>query len=152
VGCDREHQPAGGLLLHALCRAGAFRAAKGSIVNVASILGLGGRGTSLSLTFASKGGVVNLTRDAAIELAPDIRVNCVCPGAVDTEMLQEVGRALGQGDVAAGYAKLTQGRPMQRVARPAEIANAILWLASDLASFSNGAIDTVDGGVMAKAG
>jgi NAD(P)-dependent dehydrogenase (short-subunit alcohol dehydrogenase family) len=54
--------------------------------------------------------------------------------------------------VAAGYAKLTQGRPMKRVAKPAEIANAILWLASDLASFSNGAIDKVDGGVMAKAG
>jgi len=130
----------------------ALRAAKGSIVNVASILGLGGRGAGLSLYCASKGGVVNLTRDAAIELAPDIRVNCVCPGAVDTEMLQELGRALGQGDVAAGYAKLTQNRPMQRVARPAEIANAILWLASDLASFTTGAIQVVDGGVMAKAG
>jgi NAD(P)-dependent dehydrogenase (short-subunit alcohol dehydrogenase family) len=71
-----------------------------------------GRGTGLSLYCASKGGVVNLTR----ELAPDIRVNCVCPGAVDTEMLQELGRTLGDGDVAAGYAKLTQNRPMQRVA------------------------------------
>jgi NAD(P)-dependent dehydrogenase (short-subunit alcohol dehydrogenase family) len=130
----------------------ALLAAKGSIVNVASILGLGGRGTGLSLYCASKGGVVNLTRDLAIELAPDIRVNCVCPGAVDTEMLQEVGRALGDGDVAAGYAKLTQNRPMQRVARAAEIANAIVWLASDLASFTTGAIQVVDGGVMAKAG
>ena len=54
--------------------------------------------------------------------------------------------------VAAGYAKLTQNRPMKRVARAAEIANAIVFLASDLASFSNGAIDKVDGGVMAKAG
>jgi len=54
--------------------------------------------------------------------------------------------------VAAGYAILTQNRPMKRVARPAEIANAILYLASDLASFRNGAIDTVDGGVTAKAG
>ncbi len=130
----------------------ALRAAKGNVVNVASILGLGGRGIGLSLYCASKGGVVNLTRDAAIELAPDIRVNCVCPGAVDTEMLQELGRSLGQGDVAAGYAKLTQNRPMQRVARPAEIANAILWLASSLASFATGAIQVVDGGVMAKAG
>jgi NAD(P)-dependent dehydrogenase (short-subunit alcohol dehydrogenase family) len=75
----------------------ALRAAKGNVVNVASILGLGGRGAGLSLYCASKGGVVNLTRDLAIELAPDIRVNCVCPGAVDTEMLQEVGRALGDG-------------------------------------------------------
>jgi NAD(P)-dependent dehydrogenase (short-subunit alcohol dehydrogenase family) len=54
--------------------------------------------------------------------------------------------------VAAGYAKLTQGRPMKRVAKAAEIANAILWLASDLASFTTGAIQAVDGGVMAKAG
>jgi NAD(P)-dependent dehydrogenase (short-subunit alcohol dehydrogenase family) len=130
----------------------ALRAAQGSIVNVASILGLGGRGTGLSLYCASKGGVVNLTRDLAIELAPDIRVNCVCPGAVDTDMLQELGRALGDGDVAAGYAKLTQGRPMKRVAKPAEIANAILWLASDLASFTTGAIQAVDGGVAVGTG
>jgi NAD(P)-dependent dehydrogenase (short-subunit alcohol dehydrogenase family) len=54
--------------------------------------------------------------------------------------------------VAAGYAKLTQGRPMKRVAKAAEIANAIVWLASDLASFTTGAIQAVDGGVMAKAG
>src|SRR5262249_41701982 len=130
----------------------ALRAAKGSIVNVASILGLGGRGTGVSLYCAPKGGVVNLTRAAAIELAPDIRVNCVCPGAVRTGVLPERGRGPGRGDVAAGYAKLTQNRPMQRVARPAEIANAILWLASDLASFTTGAIQVVDGGVMAKVG
>jgi NAD(P)-dependent dehydrogenase (short-subunit alcohol dehydrogenase family) len=130
----------------------ALRAAKGAIVNVASILGLGGRGGGLSLYCASKGGVVNLTRDLAIELAPDVRVNCVCPGAVDTEMLQELGRALGDGDVAAGYDVLTRHRPMPRVARAAEIASAILWLASDAASFATGAIQVVDGGVMAKAG
>ena len=130
----------------------ALRAAKGSIVNVASILGLGGRGIGLSPYCATKGGVVNLTRDLAIELAPDVRVNCVCPGAVDTEMLQALGRALGGGDVAAGYAVLTRNRPMARVAQAAEIANAILWLASDLASFTTGAIQVVDGGVMAKAG
>src|SRR5262249_27536849 len=64
----------------------ALRASKGNVVNVASILGLGGRGTGLSLYCTSKGGVANMTRDLAIELAPDIRVNCVCPGAVDTEM------------------------------------------------------------------
>jgi NAD(P)-dependent dehydrogenase (short-subunit alcohol dehydrogenase family) len=130
----------------------ALRRTKGNVVNVASILGLGGRGAGLSLYCASKGGVVNLTRDLAIELAPDIRVNCICPGAVDTEMLQEVGRSLGKGDVTAGYAILTQNRPMKRVARASEIANAILYFASDLASFVTGSIHVVDGGVMAKAG
>jgi NAD(P)-dependent dehydrogenase (short-subunit alcohol dehydrogenase family) len=53
---------------------------------------------------------------------------------------------------ASGDEKLTQNRPPKRVARAAEIANAILWLASDLASFTTGAIQAVDGGVMAKAG
>jgi len=63
-------------------------------------------------------------------------------------------RALGDGDedVAAGCAKPTQGLPMKRVAKAAEIANAIVFLASDLASFTTGAIQVVDGGVMAKAG
>jgi NAD(P)-dependent dehydrogenase (short-subunit alcohol dehydrogenase family) len=119
---------------------------------VASILGLSGRGAGLSLYCASKGGVVNLTRDAAIELAPDIRVNCLCPGAVDTEMLQDLGRQLGQGDMAAGYAILTQNRPMRRLAHPWEMANAILYLASELASFVTGSIHVVDGGVTARAG
>jgi 2-keto-3-deoxy-L-fuconate dehydrogenase len=67
-------------------------------------------------------------------------------------MLQELGRSLGKGDVAAGYAILTQNRPMKRVARASEIANAILYFASDLASFTTGSIHVVDGGVMAKAG
>lgn len=130
----------------------ALRASKGNVVNVASILGLGGRGTGLTLYCASKGGVVNMSRDLAIELAPDIRVNCVCPGAVDTEMLQDLGRALGHGDVAAGYAILTQNRPVKRVAQASEIANSILYLASDLASFVTGSTHTVDGGVTARAG
>ncbi len=130
----------------------ALRAAKGNVVNVASILGLRGRGAGLSLYCVSKAGVVNLTRDIAIELAPDIRVNCLCPGAVDTEMLQELGRMLGQGDVAAGYALLTQTRPIKRVAHPSEMAHAILYLASDLASFVTGSIHVADGGVTARAG
>ena len=59
---------------------------------------------------------------------------------------------LGQGDISAGYAVLTQNRPMKRVAAPSEIANPILYLASDLASFVTGSIHVVDGGVTAKAG
>src|SRR5262245_36987252 len=97
-----------------------------------------------------KGGVVNFTRDLAIELAPDIRVNCVCPGAVDTEMLQTVGKKLGGGNVKAGYDILTQNRPFKRVADPVEIAHAILFLASDLASFVIGSSQFVDGGATLK--
>jgi NAD(P)-dependent dehydrogenase (short-subunit alcohol dehydrogenase family) len=130
----------------------ALRAAKGNVVNVASILGLGGRGGNVALYCLSKGGVVNMTRDLAVALAPDVRVNCICPGAVDTEMLQELGRSIGKGDVQAGYAIMLQNRPMKRTAKASEIANGILYLASDLASFVTGAIHVADGGVMAKAG
>jgi NAD(P)-dependent dehydrogenase (short-subunit alcohol dehydrogenase family) len=130
----------------------ALRASQGNVVNIASILGLGGRGGMQTLYSVSKGGVVNMTRELAVALAPDVRVNCVCPGAVDTEMLQAVGRRLGDGDVAKGYARIVENRPTKRVAKPSEIANAILYLASDLASFVTGSIHVVDGGVMAKAG
>jgi len=109
-------------------------------------------GGKLALYCATKGGVVNMTRDLAISLAPYIRVNCICPGAVDTPMLKELGRSLGGGDVEKGYAILIQNRPIKRVADASEIANAILYLASDLASFVTGSIHVVDGGVMAKAG
>jgi meso-butanediol dehydrogenase/(S,S)-butanediol dehydrogenase/diacetyl reductase len=131
-----------------------LRKAKGNVVNIASVLGVAGRGGDgrLALYATSKGGVVNMTRDLAITLAPVIRVNCVCPGAVDTEMLQELGRQLGQGDVAKGYAIITQNRPMKRVADASEIANVILYLASDMASFVTGSIHMADGGVTAKAG
>jgi NAD(P)-dependent dehydrogenase (short-subunit alcohol dehydrogenase family) len=128
----------------------ALRAAKGNIVNVASILGLRGNGALSSIYCAAKGGVVNLTRDLAIELAPDIRVNCVCPGAIDTDMLQGLGRRLGKGEVAAGYEMLSGMAPLRRVAAAAEIAQAILYLASDLASFVTGSAHVVDGGVTAK--
>ena len=128
----------------------ALRASKGNIVNVASILALQGNGKLSSIYCATKGGVVSLTRDLAIELAPDIRVNCVCPGAIDTDMLQGLGRRLGQGDVAAGYEILSSLAPLRRVADAAEIAYAILYLASDGARFVTGSTHVVDGGVTAR--
>jgi NAD(P)-dependent dehydrogenase (short-subunit alcohol dehydrogenase family) len=128
----------------------ALRASNGNIVNVASILGLRGRGAGTSLYCVTKAGVVNFTRDLAIELAPDVRVNCVCPGAVDTEMLQAVGIKLGDGNIKAGYDILTQNRPFRRVASPVEIANAILYLASDLATFVTGSAHVIDGGATVK--
>ena len=67
-------------------------------------------------------------------------------------MLQKTGQALGGGDVAAGYAVLTQNRPIKRVADPMEIANPILYLASDKASFVTGAVHVVDGGATVNAG
>ena len=124
----------------------ALRWSRGNVVNVSSILGIRGSGSGDSVYSASKGAVIALTRDLAVELGPDIRVNCICPGAVDTDMLRDLGRHLGKGDVAAGYDVLTRNTPAKRVAQPAEIARAILYLASDAASFVTGSVQVVDGG------
>ena len=91
-----------------------------------------------------------MTRDLSIELAPDIRVNCICPGPIDTDMLQGFGRFLGGGSVEVGYEKLRKAVPMKRIARTEELANVVVYLASDMASFVTGSIQVVDGGVTAK--
>ena len=129
----------------------ALRQARGCIVNIGSILGVRGSGHYSSIYCASKGGVVNLTRDLAIELGPEIRVNCLCPGAIDTEMLQSLGARLGDGDIEKGYEVLSAKAPLRRVARPQEMANAVLYLASDLASFVTGSIHLADAGMSAGA-
>ena len=116
-----------------------MRGKGGAIVNTASVAGL--VGFSLEPAYvASKHGIVGLTRTAALELAAEsIRVNCVCPGAVDTPMLT---RSSSQSDLA-DYISHT---PQRRVARPDEIADAVLWLCSDAATFVTGVALPVDGG------
>jgi NAD(P)-dependent dehydrogenase (short-subunit alcohol dehydrogenase family) len=121
-----------------------LRAGGGAIVNVASDAGLiGERG--LVVYCASKGGVVNLTRALALELAPAVRVNCVCPGYVDTDMVRRdtIDRAA---DPAAAEAAIMGYAPLERIATPPEIAAAILYLASDHARFVTGAALQIDGG------
>lgn len=124
----------------------ALRVSRGNVVNVSSILGIRGSGSGDSAYCASKGAVIAMTRDLAVELGPEIRVNCICPGAVDTDMLRDLGRHLGKGDVAAGYDVLTRNSPARRVAQPSEIARVIVYLASDAASFVTGSVQVVDGG------
>jgi NAD(P)-dependent dehydrogenase (short-subunit alcohol dehydrogenase family) len=128
----------------------ALRSARGNVVNIASIFGLRGTGRGTSAYCASKGGVVNLTRDLAAELGPDIRVNCLCPGYIDTDMLRDYGSMLGKGDVAMGYEMLRDSASLGRVARTAEMASVILYLASDHASFVTGSIHVADGGAISK--
>jgi dihydroanticapsin dehydrogenase len=121
-----------------------LRAAKGNIVNMASILGLVGLPMS-TVYCASKGAVVNLTRALALEFAPHVRVNAVCPGAVDTDMLRSVAIQTA-GSVEAGYAIMSQSAAQKRIARAEEIAGPVLYLASSFASFVTGSIHVVDGG------
>jgi NAD(P)-dependent dehydrogenase (short-subunit alcohol dehydrogenase family) len=124
-----------------------LRAAKGNVVNLASDAGLIGE-VGLAVYCASKGGVVNLTRALALELAPDVRVNCVCPGYVDTDMVRR-DVINTSADPQATEAALAASAPLNRIASPQEIASAILYLASDAARFMTGSALQIDGGTTA---
>jgi NAD(P)-dependent dehydrogenase (short-subunit alcohol dehydrogenase family) len=119
----------------------------GAIVNTASGWGLAGGRNAVSYC-ASKGAVVNMTRAMALDHGPqNIRINCICPGDTDTGMLREEARQLGatEADFLAGAAD----RPLGRIGTPQEIAQAVLYLASDASSFVTGAALVVDGGGLA---
>ena len=117
----------------------------GAIVNTASAAGLVAV-PSLSAYVAAKHGVVGLTKTAALEYAKaGIRVNAVCPGGVDTPMVQRVfgsNRELAEAAIAS--------EPVGRLAQPSEIGEAVAWLCSDAASFVTGHPMAVDGGMVAQ--
>lgn len=116
----------------------------GAIVNNASIFGLVG-GSGVAAYCAAKGGIVNLTRALALDhAAQNVRVNCVCPGSVDTPLLEKEMNDLGGVDLQRP--KFASRHPMNRIASPEEVAQAVAFLASDEASFVTGAALPVDGG------
>jgi NAD(P)-dependent dehydrogenase (short-subunit alcohol dehydrogenase family) len=116
----------------------------GSIVNMGSIYGLSGLTGDVAYA-ASKGGVIQLTRTIALEYARrGIRVNCICPGFVETPLL--TSQTGGLPPEAVGKVSV----PMGRLATPADIAETALFLASDRAAFITGAIISVDGGMSAR--
>jgi NAD(P)-dependent dehydrogenase (short-subunit alcohol dehydrogenase family) len=117
---------------------------QGAIVNIASAAGLMGF-PMLPAYVASKHGVVGLTKSVALELAKQhIRVNAVCPGSVRTPMLE--GFAGGDEGMLEGMGRM---QPIGRLGTPEEVAEAIVWLCSDAASFVTGHAMAVDGGVLA---
>ena len=119
----------------------------GIIINTASGWGLVG-GYKAASYCASKGAVVLLTKAMAIDHGPqNIRVNCICPGDTETPMLYSEARQLGV-DKEEFLAEATQ-RPLQRIGKPEEIANAALFLASDASSYITGTALVVDGGGLA---
>lgn len=125
------------------------KAGRGAIVNLSSIYGLVGRHESISGQIgaysASKGGVLQLTRDMGVSLATEgIRVNCLCPGFVDTNLTKEI-----TADPEA-LSKLEGLTPMGRLGEADEIARAALFLASDDASYITGAALAIDGGYTAQ--
>jgi NAD(P)-dependent dehydrogenase (short-subunit alcohol dehydrogenase family) len=126
----------------------ALRRAEGAaVVNVASTLALGAIPRAAAYC-ASKGGLVQLTRALALDLAPEgIRVNAVCPGAVDTSMLR-VDRGDGL-EADERIKRLAAIHPLRRVGRPEEIARLILHLGSEEAGFTTGVAWPIDGGMTA---
>lgn len=125
-----------------------LREGGGSIVNVASILGVVGFANAPAYT-AAKHGVLGLTKVAAMEYGPQgVRVNAVCPGFIETPMVMERGVAAGaHPDV---YGEIAQLHPIGRLGKPEEIAEAILWLASEESSFVVGHALMADGGYVAR--
>jgi NAD(P)-dependent dehydrogenase (short-subunit alcohol dehydrogenase family) len=123
---------------------------KGSIVNLASISSFVGQEMDGVSTFAyniTKAGALQLTKSLASRYAADgIRVNCVCPGNVETNILKRDSAA----EVAEFWRQAARFEPIGRNAKPEEIANAILFLASDEASFVTGCPLVVDGGYLAR--
>jgi NAD(P)-dependent dehydrogenase (short-subunit alcohol dehydrogenase family) len=116
----------------------------GAIVTPASIAGLVGIAGNIGYV-ASKHGVVGLTRAAALEYASrNVRVNAVCPGYIDTPLIEALTND------AATRAVIESRHPQGRLGTPSEVADAVLWLCSDAASFVNGHTLTVDGGYVAQ--
>jgi NAD(P)-dependent dehydrogenase (short-subunit alcohol dehydrogenase family) len=117
----------------------------GSVINVASFVAILGAATSQIAYTASKGAVLSMTRELAVEFARrGVRVNAICPGPVETPLLMR----LFEEDPAA-YERRRVHIPMGRLAQPREIAQGALWLASDDASYVTGSTFVVDGGITA---
>ncbi len=123
----------------------------GVIINTASVQGLQSM-KGVSAYAASKGGILSLTRQLALDYAEDnIRVLAVNPGTIDTPLVDEALAAMG-GDEQEIRKGMAEAHPMGRIGQPDEIAQVVLFLASDKASFMTGESVCVDGGIMAKGG
>jgi NAD(P)-dependent dehydrogenase (short-subunit alcohol dehydrogenase family) len=117
----------------------------GSVINVASFVALVGAATSQISYTASKGAVLSMSRELGVQFArQNVRVNALCPGPVETPLLLRIF-----GDDPAAYERRRIHLPMGRLAKPREIVNAALFLASDESSYVNGATFLVDGGLTA---
>lgn len=119
-------------------------AGRGSIINISSVLGVMGHPDAHAYT-AAKGAMVNLTRSLCAAYALDgIRANCICPGFIDTPMIEDHISMFDDEAVADRFC------PMRRTGTPDEIAYACLYLASDESTYTNGSIMLVDGGTSAR--
>ena len=117
----------------------------GRIVNIGSVAGLIGVKKRFAYC-ATKGAVVAMTRQLAVDYPTQIRVNCVCPGTVDSPFVEGYLEKYHKHEKEKVRAELNQRQPIGRLGKPEEIANLALYLASDEAGFVNGSLVSIDGG------
>lgn len=117
----------------------------GSIVNIGSVAGLIGVKKRFAYC-ATKGAVVAMTRQLAVDYPTEFRVNCICPGTVDTPFVEGYLEKHHKHEKEQVRAQLNQRQPIGRLGKPEEIANLALYLASQEAGFVNGSVITIDGG------
>lgn len=122
-----------------------IRASHGSIINIASVAGMIGLKRRFAYC-ASKGAVIALTRQLAVDYAMEMRVNCICPGTVDTPLIDRILETYPEEERDAVRGQMERRQPMGRLGRAEEIAELAVYLASDQASFMNGAVLPIDGG------
>lgn len=128
----------------------AMRGAGGSIIITSSIAGLKARGLGNSAYVASKHAEIGMMRTAAMECAGDnIRINCVLPGPTDTQMMRSIEANRSPGTPEKARDEVRAGIPLGRYGTPAEVANLILFLASDESSICTGGVYAADGGLSA---
>ena len=120
-----------------------LRKTRGTVVNIASVRALATTPGVFAYS-AAKAGVLGLTQAAALDLAPDVRVNCILPGAVDTPLHRE--NVAATGPLEEGLRKIREGIPMKRHGQPSDIARAALFLCTEASSWATGAPFIVDGG------
>ena len=119
---------------------------RGSIINTASIAGLMGS-PQVAVYSASKHAVIGLTKSAAWECsATAVRVNCVCPGLIDSRMLSAIIQGRNAGNAPTPHEKIVERIPARRLGQASEVASVVAFLASDEASYVSGSAYTVDGG------
>jgi NAD(P)-dependent dehydrogenase (short-subunit alcohol dehydrogenase family) len=120
-------------------------ASTGTVVNIGSVAGLVGLKRRFAYC-ATKGAVVAMTRQLAVEYAGRVRINCICPGTVDTPFVEGYLEKYHAHEKDKVRAELNLRQPVGRLGRPEEIAGLVLYLCSDLAAFVTGSVVTIDGG------